>query len=125
VNAIAQTNPRWWRYVHRKQLVCPAGHHYKNSVKFNPTGFIQCPHWIAGEQRECGVWVFAFAIEGGRAIVAEVTEDESSAMEELRTPGAMIDYLGIFEPSALARISAPIGSPPASRLPAPAARRTL
>jgi hypothetical protein len=102
--------PRWWRYVHRKQLVCPCGHHFKNSVKFSPTGFVQCAHWLAGEQRECGLWVFAFAIEGGRAIVAEVTEDESSAMEELRTPGAMLDYLGIFEPSALARISAPIGA---------------
>ena len=48
-----------------------------------------------------------------RAIAAEVTPEESTAMEELRTPGELIDYLGIFEPSALLRIgvSASAASP--------------
>jgi hypothetical protein len=105
--------PRWWRYVHAKQLLCPCQHHIKNVQKINDSGFIQCLHWIAAEQRECGLWIFILPIRGGRAIVVEVSEDDTDAMGDLQTPGAMLDFLGIFEPSALALIGAP--PPRASR----------
>ena len=97
--------------MHSKQLLCPSQHHIKNSVRITESGFIQCPHWIAAERRECGLWVFILPFRGGRAIVVEVTEDDTDAMSELQTPAAMLDFLGIFEPSALALIAAP--RPPA------------
>lgn len=92
--------------MHAKQLLCPYQHHIKNTVKITESGFVQCLHWISGEHRECGLWVFIMPIRGGRAIVAEVTEDDADAMMELQSPGAMLDFLGIFEPSALALIGA-------------------
>lgn len=103
----APRRPRWWRYVHAKQLICPGQHHIKNTVKLTESGFVQCLHWIDLERRECGLWVFIMPIRGGRAIVSEVTEDDTDRMAELQTPAACLDYLGIFEPSALALIGAP------------------
>lgn len=47
--------------------------------------------------RECGRWVFVYAVRKGRCIVAEATAAEVAAMMELTTPSQMIEYLGIFE----------------------------
>jgi len=88
--------PRWWRYINVRQLKCPGGHPIPRTSQINETGFIRCPHWIADERRECGRWVFLFSVRGGGAIVAEVALDEQRTIEELSTPAAMLEYLGIF-----------------------------
>lgn len=66
-------------------------------MRIPESGFIRCSHWLAGERRECGRWVFLYAVRGGRNVVAEVSLDDLKAMEALSTPAEMIEYLGIFE----------------------------
>lgn len=98
VSAALQPDPprRWWRCPRDRRLRCPSGHHFKETVQINDTGFIRCSEWLASERRECGRWIFVFAIRGGRNIVAEVTLDEKAAMRKLSTPAEMLEYLGIF-----------------------------
>lgn len=92
----APQQPRWWKFVKRRRLACPHGHHIPATVRIPESGFIRCAHWIDGEKRECGRWVFVYAIRGGRAVVAEVELAEQDEMEDLATPAEMIDFLGIF-----------------------------
>jgi hypothetical protein len=92
------STPRWWRFVKRRRIVCPALHHIPNTFEVTEAGFVRCAHWIKEERRECNRWVFLYAVRGGGIVVAEVTLHEKDAMERehLTTPSEMIDYLGIF-----------------------------
>lgn len=95
-----QPPSRWWQFVTEGQLFCgpkPHGHHIKNAFDLTESGFIRCNHWVEAERRECGLWVFAYAVRGGRVVVARVTLDEKRAMKQLQTPAQMIDYLGIWK----------------------------
>lgn len=93
--AVVSTS-RWWKYLTRRGITCPHGHHIPVKSKINETGFLMCDRWIQAERRECGLWVFVFAIRGDRCIVAQVSLDEQDEMDQLQTPAAMLDYLGIF-----------------------------
>lgn len=95
--------PRWWRYVKRRRLICPAGHHIAESATFPEHGFVRCDHRINRGDPDCGLWVYVFAIRGGGIIVAQVELKEKTTMEELATPTAIIDYLDIFPASYLPR----------------------
>lgn len=91
--------PRWWRYLKRRRLLCPVGHHLPETANFPESGFIRCQHWIndgRSKGYECGKWIFLFAIRGGGTIVAEVELKEMRQMEELATPTAMLDFLQIL-----------------------------
>lgn len=105
-----QPTSRWWDYVASRRLVCPAGHHFKNNWHPLESGLIQCSKWIADEKRECGLWIFAFVVRGGKCVIAEVTQAETSRLAELTTPAEVIDYLGIFEQIS-ARDTAAIARP--------------
>lgn len=90
---------RWWRYAKRRRITCPAGHHIPEDQNIPEHGFVRCKHWCTdGRSRghECGHWVFILAIRGGGTIIAQVELNEMRAMEDLSTPTAMLDYLGIF-----------------------------
>lgn len=90
-------NPeRWWRYLKRRRLECPVGHHIPEDHNFPEHGFIRCEKRLDRGGGECDRWVYLFAFRGGGCVVAEVQLNEMRAMEELSTPTAMIDYLGIF-----------------------------
>lgn len=106
-----QLTSRWWRYVKRKRMVCPIGHHFNNSWSPLETGLIQCKHWIAEDRRECGLWIFAFVIRGGKCVIAEVTQAETSQLEEFTTPAELIDYLGIFEQISARNAALPPAGP--------------
>lgn len=95
-----QPTSRWWDYAHNRMVKCSSGHHIKSTARFNETGFIRCAHWLAADRAECGRWVFVFAIRGSKCIIAEVSLDEQEEMEQLATPSAMLDYLGIFDRQA-------------------------
>lgn len=91
---------RWSALVEEGRIFCGprgVGHHFSDTFDINESGFIRCGKWIAEEQRECGRWVFLYAIRGGKVVVAEVSLDERRAMRKLATPAQMIEYLGIFE----------------------------
>lgn len=89
---------RWWRFLRERRIICPEGHHVKHRADFTESMFLPCPHWIAGENRECGRLLFLFSIRGGGVIAAEVESlDEKDAMKRLATPWAMIEYLEIPE----------------------------
>lgn len=87
---------RWWRYVKKRRIVCPAGHHIPSTFDIPESGFVRCPKHLNRQGMECGRWVFIIAIRGGSCIVAEVSPDERQEMEDLSTPAAMLDYLGIL-----------------------------
>jgi hypothetical protein len=87
---------RWWQYVEEGRIFCPAGHHIPNTFDVNESGFKRCGDWIEAEQRECGLWIFLYAIRGGGIVTAGVSLDEKRAMRSLSTPAQMIKYLGIF-----------------------------
>lgn len=111
----AQPTSRWWDYVASRRLICPAGHHFKNNWHPLESGLIQCSKWIAEEKRECGLWIFAFVVRGGKCVIAEVTQAETSRLAELTTPAEVIDYLGIFEQISsrdAAAIARPAPGPP-------------
>lgn len=93
----AKPTLRLWRYLKKRRLACPLGHHFRERAEFPESGFLRCEHYIGAEHRECGLWVFILAIRGGGCIVAEVSLDEKTEMEELVTPAQMIEYLGIFD----------------------------
>jgi hypothetical protein len=88
---------RWWRYLKPRRMTCADGHHFSERARFPESGFLRCEHWIAAEHRECGRWIFIYAIRGGGCVVAEVSMDERDEMDELLTPAQMIEYLGIFD----------------------------
>lgn len=92
---------RWYEYATEGRVFCGprdrGGHHIPNTFDIPESGFIRCSHWIGEERRECGRWVFLYAIRGGKVVVAEVSLDEKKAMRRLQTPAEMIDYLGIFK----------------------------
>lgn len=96
----AATAPkRWWRYLDRRRIACPLGHHIPEKQVFPESGFIRCQHWIndgRSKGYECGKWIFLFAIRGGGTIVAEVELKEMRQMEEMATPTAMLDFLQIL-----------------------------
>jgi hypothetical protein len=56
-----------------------------------------CNHWIAAKHRECGIWLFLFAVRGGGVIEVAVSLDDKRAMAHLTTPAELIEYLGIFD----------------------------
>ena len=88
---------RWWSFVNERRVFCPHGHHIPFNAKIPEHGFIRCPQKTLPDRKQsCGCWVFLYAIRGGRIVVVQVTEDEMEEMNELQTPAAMIDYLGIF-----------------------------
>lgn len=94
------TTPRWHEYATEGRVFCgprPGGHHIPNTYDIPEHGFIRCGHWIGEERRECGRWVFLYAVRGGKVVVAEVSLDEKTAMRRLATPAEMIEYLGIFK----------------------------
>lgn len=88
--------PRWWDFVRHGRLFCPAHHHIPNTLDVTEAGYIRCHHWIAAERRECGLWIFLYAIRGGGLVVASLSLDEKRAMAHLTTPAEIIEYLGIF-----------------------------
>lgn len=99
--------PRWWQFVRANRIVCPAGHHIPNTVRLPEHGFIRCPHVLnrldqaahGDRQRhvvECGLWVYAYVMRGGRAVLVAVDMGELDALEALATPAEVIEYLGIF-----------------------------
>lgn len=95
-----ESHPRWWTYVKERRLFCGppgVGHHIPSTFHVLECGFIRCNHWHAESKSECGRWVFALAVRGGKIIVAEVALDEIEGMRKLGTPAEIIDYLGIFE----------------------------
>jgi hypothetical protein len=106
---------RFWRFVNFRRVMCPAGHHIKHDFDFNEVGFIPCRHWMGDEKRECGRWIFLFAIRGGGIIEVEVWDmADKDKIKELSTPAQMIEYLGIFagdRPQPSPHVSAP--RPPA------------
>jgi hypothetical protein len=90
---------RWWKYVRAGRIFCgpvPGGHHIPNTFKVNESGFVRCDHWMKNEKRECGNWVFLYAIRGGGIVIARVSLEEQRDMDSLSTPDEMITYLGIF-----------------------------
>lgn len=93
---------RWHEFVSEGRVFCgpkPDGHHLPRTFHVPESGFIRCQHWLANERRECGRWIFLYAIRGGRCVVAEVSLDDYRKMAVLSTPAEMIEYLGIFEPA--------------------------
>lgn len=102
---------RWSQFVHFRRIMCPAGHHLKHDQDFNESGYIRCKHWIASESRECGHWVFVFAVRGGGIVEVELFgPEEKDRLRELSTPTEVLEYLGIFDeprPQPAPYISAP------------------
>lgn len=91
---------RWHSYAAEGRIFCgprPGGHHIPATYDLPESGFIRCGHWVAEERRECGRWVFLYAIRGGRVVVVEVTLADKKAMRQLSTPAEMIEYLGILD----------------------------
>jgi hypothetical protein len=94
------SKPRWSELVNEGRIFCgprPGGHHIPNTFDIPESGFIRCSHWIGEERRECGRWVFLYAVRGGKVVVAEVTLEDKKLMRRLQTPAEMIEYLGIFQ----------------------------
>lgn len=60
-------------------------------------GFARCEEWLKAERRSCGRWVYVFAIRGGGCIVTEVSLDEKRHVEQIQTPGEILEYLGLWE----------------------------
>jgi hypothetical protein len=96
--AVENSPRRWWRFVRDRRVTCAAGHHIPATFDIPEHGFVRCSHWVGLEHRECGRWVFLFAIRGGRAVIAEVELREKDEMKRLTTPAEMLDYLEIFQP---------------------------
>ena len=97
--ALSEPPSRWWEYASERRLFCgprPGGHHIPSTFHILECGFVRCNHWNGLERRECGLWVFAFAIRGGRLVVARVELNEIDSMRKLVTPSEIIDYLGIW-----------------------------
>lgn len=91
---------RWWRYVRKGRFFCPLNHHIPKTAEIPEHGFIRCPRHLDRQGTECGRWIFVYAIRGGGCIIAEVQLSEMRDMEELATPAAIFEYLGIFTAGA-------------------------
>lgn len=98
-DAAPEPSPRrWWTYAGRRRVRCPAGHHLPVTWRINETGFIRCNHWIDTQKRECGRWVFLFAVRGGGVFVVEAPLEEHEDIAEIQNPHGMLEYFGIFTP---------------------------
>lgn len=94
-----QPTGRWWEWVTERRIFCgprPHGHHIPNNARINESGFLHCTHKLPNSLERCGRWTFVLAIRGSGVIVAEVSLDEMNEMQELQTPTAMLDYLGVW-----------------------------
>jgi hypothetical protein len=77
-------------------LKCAAGHPFPNNVRFDSRGSRRCDHWIDAEKRQCGLWIYLIAVEGGGVVVADVTVDELNEIQHLKSGTEIIDFLGIW-----------------------------
>lgn len=84
---------KWFRS--RLRVHCPAGHHIPNDYRIRGHGEKRCDHWIPGDRRECGRWVYLQMMPGGGATAIEVSLDDLKAMENMETQTEIFDYLDI------------------------------
>lgn len=83
-----------------KRIACPCGHHVPRDFRVTESGLVRCPKWNGAT--ECGAWLYLFAIRGGGIVVAQVELAEVDRLEQLHTPGEIIDFLGIWDTWAAA-----------------------
>lgn len=96
--------PRWWEWCELRHLICPAGHHLKNTrgIDQSNSARVRCGEWLHDERAECGLWIWATRLHGNGHIVIETTERDLPQLRQLRDPTAVIAHFGVF--AQLARV---------------------
>jgi hypothetical protein len=101
--AFTSANGRRWDWQRDRQVTCPDGHHFPDTMTVDESGYIRC-NKVVGDSRDrgtgnrptCGKMFFLLWIRGGGNVVVEVTEAEREQLHGMASTAQRIDFLGIW-----------------------------